>query len=45
MEWSVTRKVVLEAYFLRENDWTKTPQFVNAAGATVQFYIGHQAAK
>jgi hypothetical protein len=39
MEWSVTRRLVLEGYFVRQNDWGSVPQFVDATGIVVQFYF------
>jgi hypothetical protein len=38
-EWSITKRIVLEGYYLRQNDWGSVPQFVNAAGMAVQFYF------
>jgi hypothetical protein len=38
-EWSLTQRIVLEGYFLRQNTWASVPQFVNAAGMAVQFYF------
>lgn len=38
-EWSITRRIVLEGYFLRQNDWKSVPQFVNAIGMAVQLYF------
>lgn len=38
-EWNVTKRIVLEGYFLRQNSWASTPQFVNAIGTAVQFYF------
>jgi hypothetical protein len=38
-EWSITKRIVLEGYFLRQNDWGSVPQFVNATGMAVQFYF------
>jgi hypothetical protein len=39
MEWTITRHIVLEGYYLRQNDWRSVPQFVNATGLAVQFYF------
>jgi hypothetical protein len=39
MEWAITQRIVLEGYYLRQNDWGSVPQFVNAAGLAVQFYL------
>jgi hypothetical protein len=38
-EWSVTKRVILEGYYLRQNTWASVPQFVNATGVAVQFYF------
>jgi hypothetical protein len=38
-EFSVTKRVVLEGYYLRQNTWASVPQFVNALGLAVQIYI------
>jgi len=38
-EFSITRRIVLEGYFLRQNTWASVPQFVNALGTAVQFYL------
>jgi len=38
-EWALTRRIVLEAYFLRQNDWGSVPRFVNAVGIATQFYF------
>ena len=38
-EWAVTRKIVLEGYLLRQNDWGSSPRFVNAVGVVAQFYF------
>lgn len=38
-EWAVTKRFVLEGYFLRQNVWASVPQFTNAAGLAVQFYF------
>jgi Protein of unknown function (DUF2490) len=38
-EWALTRNIVLEGYYLRQNEWASTPRFVNAAGVVVQFYF------
>ncbi len=37
-EWTVTKHIVLEGYYLRQNTWGSVPRFVNAFGAAVQFY-------
>ena len=39
MEWTITMRIVLEGYFLRQNDWASSPQFVNALGVVMQFYL------
>jgi hypothetical protein len=38
-EWNITKRIILEGYYLRQNTWASVPQFVNAAGMAVQFYI------
>jgi hypothetical protein len=38
-EWTVTKHIVLEGYYLRQNTWGSVPQFVNALGTAVQFYF------
>jgi len=38
-EFSITKRIVLEGYFLRQNTWASVPQFVNALGTAVQFYF------
>lgn len=38
-EWAITRRIVFEAYYLRQNTWAAKPQFVNAAGLALQFYF------
>jgi hypothetical protein len=38
-EWAITKRVVLEAYYLRQNTWGSVPQFVNAFGLAAQFYF------
>lgn len=38
-EWSITKRFVLEGYFLRQNDWVGVPKYVNAIGMAVQFYF------
>jgi hypothetical protein len=38
-EWSITKRIILEGYFLRQNDWASVPQFVNATGLAVQVYL------
>lgn len=38
-EWNITRRIVLEAYYLRQNSWASVPQFVNAFGLAAQFYF------
>ena len=39
LEWSVTRRIILEGYYLRQNDWRSFPQFVNAIGVALQLYV------
>jgi hypothetical protein len=38
-EWSVTKRIILEGYYLRQNTWASVPQFVNAYAVAFQFYI------
>jgi hypothetical protein len=38
-EWAITRRVTLEGYYLRQNAWASVPQFVNATGLALQFYL------
>ena len=38
-EFNVTKRLVLEGYYLRQNTWGSVPQFVNAVGSAVQFYF------
>jgi hypothetical protein len=38
-EWNITKRIVLEGYYLRQNTWGSVPQFVNALGVAVQFYF------
>jgi hypothetical protein len=38
-EWAITRRIVLEGYFLRQNDWRSSPRFVHAIGVVAQFYF------
>lgn len=38
-EWNITKRIILEGYYLRQNTWASVPQFVNAAGLAVQFYF------
>jgi len=38
-EWAITKRIVFEAYYLRQNTWASKPQFVNAAGLALQFYF------
>ena len=38
-EFALTRRIVLEAYYLRQNDWRASPQFVNALGSALQVYL------
>jgi hypothetical protein len=39
LEWAITQRIVLEGYFLRQNDPASFPQFVNALGMALQFYL------
>jgi hypothetical protein len=38
-ELSVTKRIILEGYYLRQNTWGSVPQFVNALGLAAQFYF------
>ena len=38
-EWNITKRIVIEGYYLRQNTWASVPQFVNATGLAVQFYL------
>jgi hypothetical protein len=38
-EWAITRRIVLEGYFLRQKDLGSAPQFVNAIGIALQLYF------
>jgi hypothetical protein len=38
-EWAITKRIVLEGYYLRQNTWAAVPQFVNAVGLAVQVYF------
>ena len=38
-EWSITKHIVLEGYYLRQNTWGSVPRFVNALGLAAQFYF------
>ena len=38
-EWNITKRIILEGYYLRQNSWGSVPQFVNATGIALQFYI------
>ncbi len=38
-EFNITKRIVLEGYYLRQNTWASVPQFVNALGTAVQFYF------
>jgi hypothetical protein len=37
-EWNITKRFVLEGYYLNQNSWNSVPQFVNAIGIALQFY-------
>ena len=37
--WNITKRIVLEGYYLRQNTWASVPQFVNATGLAMQFYL------
>ena len=39
MEWNITKRIILEGYYLRQNTWASVPQFVNVLGTAVQFYF------
>ncbi len=36
-EWNVTKRFIVEGYFLRQNTWASVPQFVDAFGMAFQF--------
>jgi hypothetical protein len=38
-EWSITKRIALEGYYLRENTWDAVPQFVNGFGLVLQFHL------
>jgi hypothetical protein len=38
-DWAITRHIVLEGYFLRQDTWRSIPKLVNATGLTIQFFI------
>jgi hypothetical protein len=38
-EWTITKRIVFEAYFLRQNTWGTVPQFVDATGLALQLYF------
>lgn len=38
-EWAITKRIVFEAYYLRQNTWASKPQFVNATGVALQAYL------
>lgn len=38
-EWNITKRVVLEGYYLRQDTWASKPQFVNAVGTALQCYL------
>ena len=38
-EWTLTRRIVLEGYFLRQDDWRSSPRHVHAVGVVAQFYF------
>ena len=38
-EFAVTRRIVLEMYYLRQDDWRSTPQFTNVLGSSLQVYL------
>jgi hypothetical protein len=39
IEWTLTRHVILESYYTRQNDTAPTRKSINALGAVVQFYL------
>jgi hypothetical protein len=39
MEWSITRRVILESYYLRQRDAAPSKKFVNVLGVVLQFYL------
>ncbi len=38
-EWSITKRVVLEGFYTRQNEWRSTPRFINAAGLVLSLYL------
>ena len=38
-EWYITKRFVLEGYYLRQNTWRQVPQFVNGLGAVFKVYL------
>jgi hypothetical protein len=38
-EWYITKRFVLEGYYLRQNTWGQVPQFVNGLGAVFQTHL------
>lgn len=38
-EWNITKRIIVEGYYLRQNTWASVPQFVNAVGFCAQFYL------
>jgi hypothetical protein len=38
-EWYITKRYVLEGYYLRQNTWRQVPRFVNGLGAVFQIHL------
>jgi hypothetical protein len=38
-EWYITKRFVLEGYYLRQNTWGQVPQFVNGLGVVFQVHL------
>ncbi len=38
-EWAITKIVVLEGFYTRQNEWHSTPRFINAAGLVLNLYL------
>ena len=38
-DWAITRRIVLEGYFLRQDAWRSVPPFVNGIGITLEFFL------
>jgi hypothetical protein len=39
IEWTITRHIILESYYARQNDTAPSRRSVNALGAVAQFYF------